>query len=1437
MLSSQSNPSNLGELDLNQPSMRKLVEQIKSGPGVVPFVGAGLSVPFGLPGWSGFLTRLACRAGKLKTVESILGEGRYEEAAEIVREALAPLAFDDALEEAFGHAAIVEPNRPVAVELLPLVSRGPVITTNFDKVLEQEFAKAGRPFEQIVWGVTTSSMLGALQVNRRFLLKVHGDVEDSHNRVLTRHEYNEQYGELIAGEVETKPLALLLQRLVESRTMLFVGCSLQDDRLVTILRQCADQRDAFVHYAILPEPRSPEKKRSRSKFLSERNIRPIWYPDRQHNLIVPLLQHLISLAAAPDVAPRHTLVSADEYFGPYLRPSPSRLFHHGWTLVGREATLSHLEDWVGEIEKPIAILSGRGGVGKSKILHAFSLGFSERHPDASLRFALQEIPFQDGLNLLPGKNLIVVDDAHRRDDIGTLLEFAQRHRDRVKVLVVSRPYRVDYLRSKIGQARFDVRELENLGELGELDRSDVQKLARQALSEPFEAYADRLAELTRDSPLITVLGGQLLAERAVSPDLLERDEEFRSDLLTRFQDEIMGRVSDDIDPGFVTKVLQLVAAAAPIRPELDLFLQTSASLLGSSSGEVLAAIDALEVGGILLRRGRALKITPDVLADHVLHRACMTSSGKPTGFAQVVFDAFKGSAPAAVLENLAELDWRIRSSSGDDTRLLDGIWESLTAEWREGSRRRRRALLELLVDVAYFQPDRTLLLVESAKQNPSSPTPDLPDSWPFNVDPSELEILPRLLRHIAYTQEYLPRCCDLLWELGRDDERPPNAHPDHGMRVLIDLASYDLGKRLSVNAKVVDSVERWIRQPDAHDHKNSPMDVLDPILAKVGRNDFVDGPMWGWRNFLIDPIATGPLRTKALKLISSQLHGKKIQVTLRALESLFSAVGELGVVSGLSVTEDDIAAWLPERLQVLDVIESVITHSPDPIVSFQTAKSLAWHTDSRRFNGVATRAKEIIDKIPRTLETLLLAGLASDWSLWPVANGSYSTGDVDELTQRSQLAVKELVRSFLSNYSNAREAAEALEKALSRLVELGIQVAPWMFWGELAKQGPEILMGITELIVEEPSPQLTGHIGVLISYLREIDQTQAIDIITRILDRGHVVACRAVASWGRYCAPDLQAGDITLLERLVGHDDPYVRQITVESVEPLARAQPELIRRLALSVDMGQDRQTAEAVCRALVAVSEMGSTWLDSDTVDRILHKLRLVTHIDGYFVGRFLMLACRQRLLQLTHMFLERILESGSHAAADFSPLPTQELEEIFASAAEHPEYVEVLTTLRERALRDEWQMEFWLPDLFNAVSGGYSPSALNLLNEWASNNDARKVLAVSRLLRGAPTGFVFDHEEFTAALLEHAFRQGEDVYAQVTSDLCRSTLKGSRQRTLGVENVFKVDVIQAERSKQSMANLVAGSPAYRFFKLLNDRAEESMVRERLSDEEEFG
>src|SRR3984957_10741874 len=136
----------------NAATFYHLERQGRTGPGVVPFVAAGLSTAFGLKDWKGLLLA-AAPPGLLRTVEKRLNRADYEGAAEVLLRALGADGFQSMVAAAAGDVNLERFTfRSGTVALLPLLARGPVVTTNFDRVLEKAFVAGGAPFESVISG-------------------------------------------------------------------------------------------------------------------------------------------------------------------------------------------------------------------------------------------------------------------------------------------------------------------------------------------------------------------------------------------------------------------------------------------------------------------------------------------------------------------------------------------------------------------------------------------------------------------------------------------------------------------------------------------------------------------------------------------------------------------------------------------------------------------------------------------------------------------------------------------------------------------------------------------------------------------------------------------------------------------------------------------------------------------------------------------------------------------------------------------------------------------------------------------------------------------------------------------------------------------------------------------------------------------------------------
>ena len=249
------NLDSIKKIGNNDFVLDSLVTQLKTSLGVLPFVGAGLSIPFGFKGWQQFLLTVKSTVPRQK-ISKRVKRGEFEEAAQDLLEALGAFDFQDLLTSEYGAKKLGNVDLRGAVSYLPRLASGPVITTNFDRVLEKIFEDSGARFEERIWGARVLMAQKAVTQNKRYLLKLHGDVEDDVDRVLTLTEYAKAYGaESRPDQIDfNKPLPRLLQMLLTNRPVLFLGCSLNNDRVVKLIKQLGGPSLKLTHYAIVEHP-------------------------------------------------------------------------------------------------------------------------------------------------------------------------------------------------------------------------------------------------------------------------------------------------------------------------------------------------------------------------------------------------------------------------------------------------------------------------------------------------------------------------------------------------------------------------------------------------------------------------------------------------------------------------------------------------------------------------------------------------------------------------------------------------------------------------------------------------------------------------------------------------------------------------------------------------------------------------------------------------------------------------------------------------------------------------------------------------------------------------------------------------------------------------------------------------------------------------------
>lgn len=272
---------------------RHHIDDLANVHSLVPFIGAGMSSEI-YPMWHNFLEGFYLLPNERTHLNQLLDVGEFEEAASYIF-SLSKRGFVDTVKEAFSPKHLERKAFSPSLRILPKLTDGMVLTTNLDELLENVWQQEGKEFEAIITPDYEDQFNQAIASNLRTLVKLHGTVRESSKYVLTKEQYNEYYGVNSNNAIDfNKPFPRDLGRAMQAKTLLFLGCSLKNDRVLHILKQIAGWNEYVKHYAILALADNEEENIRRERELENYGIFPIWFPDKDYDCIFTILSELLS---------------------------------------------------------------------------------------------------------------------------------------------------------------------------------------------------------------------------------------------------------------------------------------------------------------------------------------------------------------------------------------------------------------------------------------------------------------------------------------------------------------------------------------------------------------------------------------------------------------------------------------------------------------------------------------------------------------------------------------------------------------------------------------------------------------------------------------------------------------------------------------------------------------------------------------------------------------------------------------------------------------------------------------------------------------------------------------------------------------------------------------------------------------------------------------
>lgn len=1130
----------------------------------------------------------------------------------------------------------------------------------------------------------------------------------------------------------------------------------------------------------------------------------------------------------------HPFVQADEYYKNFLNKG---YFRHDYTLVGREKDLVILNEFV-KSDKKVFVIFGRGGLGKSKLLYEFASRLNkEGYEKWKQALFLREV-FNINENVLkewPTRNcVIVLDDAHRYDDLETLLSIfkGNPNADKIKIVLSARPLgreRINYAISR----NIDYESVETY-EMDDLEESEVKELVSNILIKKDEQLIAIVSDMTKDCPLATIVACNLINEDFIHPKSIGHKEEFQRIIFDRFLEDFKGKEYDDLQ---TQRLLEYISALSPVMPSDTGFRKIMSEILKITVSDLVKRIDGLEERGLLVRKGRFVRIAPDLLSDHILYNACVSKNGTPSNFVEEITINFQNIYMENILFNISEVEWRAKASE-KQINLLKGTWEKIKKEFLESPIYKRIEILDKIKKAAVFQPDHVLEIIDIAINKPSKA--EIPDGnilsgldW---SNESVLEKLPALLRQIAFNIEYFEESCDLLWDLGKKETRELNQYPESALRILQELAQYGIRKPVIYNIKMLECIKKWLSQEDTYHYHYSPLDILKKLLAKEGEDTEFKKDAVVIRSFGLNYQAIDDVRCQALKILQEHVQPSKPKnIIFNALKLLTETLSYPHRLFGRQVPEEEYGYLQREQIKILGIIKNAIPILKSEALNTIIKKDLRWYQLHGRTDEIKKAVTEVVDTIQVSALFRIYRSLIENFREFLEQDYNW-----EKHNEQSEKETRDTALIILDKYKSAHDIFVSLNSCLKDISEYNISVNPSYVLSQIAKENPEVALKISRLIIENPDAEISRYFSSFIWPLKADDKfsKEINKIITLGIEKKDYWPCLNIAHSISYGIDKYTEHDYKNIRDLLAFNEKDISKALIHGISKIGRKEHLLAHRMGLLINLEKFPDLADEYCSIYNNTYGIPLDSLGNNKFKEILDKLMPVNIFDNrhYHIDKlFEHLTGKEEYLDMVIDFLIKRVELSrkKEDSYKYPPLPYLGFKYAFTGIARLPSYKKYVEKIRNLTVKDELVEEFfWLPKLFKAISEHYSKPSLEVLSEWMDSKDQKKLQGIAFLVREAPTQFLYDNVEFISKLLEKAKDCSKECYKNVSSYLYGMVYSDGTSRTVGHPSSRHLEM--KDEAIKIVKKIKQPSAAYTFYTDILKHTENQLLQEKISDEE---
>lgn len=1058
------------------------------------------------------------------------------------------------------------------------------------------------------------------------------------------------------------------------------------------------------------------------------------------------------------------------------------IINHDCPFQGRTKALELVEKLLSEEAVKILLVSGHRGIGKTRFAIESAKRVEQTEEWTPLFLRAEAEKFEEHLNELSAekKYVIIADDGDAYPHITKLIALANRHGwlDKTKVIILTKPQSLDALKKSMFP-QYGIQQVVETS-IGQLSNQETLNLLSD-LRVKEEDDQRRLFPVCKDAPMLTIMAVNLFRE-GTPPERMSQEE-----VVSKTLDKSLDGLRKDNKTKHL-RFLEILSAISPVDIRDENIHNIIASVIKIDVEEEKEIVQDLLKEELIETRGAKIRITPDILSDHILNSKCFDGQGRPTGFHKKIIEEFLNVASKQVITNFAEAEFKSKTGK----TLLDDFTEDIVNSAPKANNVQRMSTLTVLDEFSYYRPLDALEIIEKMMKNPQPGMTYEDKLWGQVAVTTEMvtQRIPLLLKKTAYTLEALPTALNLLKEIALKEEMKKQRLGDSANEILKQICSLEYGRDIWIkeeekrfyynekwHEKILETLSEWLKK-DSEELNVLALELMKN-LSRLGCN-YARTSLQDRSTFVYSTIKIP--RTKNLSAFREKLFKltfetaektKYLSVKSEAYKVLGGAISEISgraeADEGRSKKETN-----QEKKKIFDFLKEAVNKETHPMILNLIETYLGYF--ARSIKGYKQKAASLIEELSSKDEYRLykyLVGRHDDW---------------DTTTKPSFW--ENLTKEYIEKYE-ANQISDLLSRVLEQ-TEQGWFFGPvTAFMLNIGKLKPDYGIKLLNRILQEKK-KLLDYAGYLLTGIRLEKKEEAVKYLNQLKDDEDIRVKRVVtSSYDRLKGyKEFTQQDIEILKHLSTTDDDILKAMIADVLPNLFGVDQNTYLEILKNVSKKPSLQTAGNVADALVkADTGFVGKYLDDvkEIVGNFIGIESLNTHtMASHYIERVLNKIGEHDPLWVIEFFEKRVDQTQEKREEDskYDAIPFS-FSETFKDLSKHEKYRDVFRRVRDWTMKKGW---FYIeaPNFFKNLctrNGGRTlhtyldAEAEEVLMEWVNSGDVEKMIGAAHLLRHFE-----EDERFYRICKELIVKSGgdSDVSDKVSSAIFTS--EGATSRTRG-------------------------------------------------------